>query len=451
MKSNTRNVFILTIGLVLGVSLTIGHAVFADKDKPGPLPLNELNTFTEVFSNIKNNYVEPVDDKTLLDNAIRGMLAGLDPHSAYLDSEEFEELQVGTTGEFGGLGIEVGMEDGFVKVISPIDDTPAQKAGIESGDLIIRLDETPVKGLTLKEAVDIMRGKPGTNIVLTVVREGRDKPFKVTIERAIIKVKSVKTKNFSDGYGYVRITQFQSNTGENLVDAIDELKKKNDGKLNGLVLDLRNNPGGVLSAAVAVSDAFLEKGLIVYTEGRVDDSELKFKATPADVISGAPMVVLINGGSASASEIVAGALQDHKRAVIMGTKSFGKGSVQTIIPMKGNTALKLTTARYYTPSGRSIQAEGIVPDIPLEHVKVASVEEPEFEPIKEADLTRHLENNNGKDADKKDKSDKKGSADESKSDEGDDNDMATLAKKDYQLYEALNLLKGLHILKQTKI
>jgi carboxyl-terminal processing protease len=447
MKSNTRNIFVLSIGLILGVSLTIGHTVFADRDKPSPLPLDELSTFTEVFSNIKNNYVEPVDDRTLLDNAIRGMLSGLDPHSAYLDTEAFDELQVGTSGEFGGLGIEVGMEDGFVKVISPIDDTPAQKAGIQSGDLIIRLDETPVKGLTLKEAVDIMRGKPGSTIVLTVVREGQDKPLKITIERAVIKVKSVKNKYFDDGYGYIRITQFQSNTGEYLVDAIDKLKKKHDGNLNGLILDLRNNPGGVLSAAVSVSDAFLEKGLIVYTEGRVDDSELKFKATPTDVIKGAPLVVLVNGGSASASEIVAGALQDHKRAIIMGTKTFGKGSVQTIIPMKDNTALKLTTARYYTPSGRSIQAEGIVPDILLENVRVASVEAPEFEPVKEADLSRHLENPNGTGA-----KNKKGNSDaDVKSEEEAATDEATLASKDYQLYEALNLLKGLYILQQSKI
>lgn len=447
MKSNTRNVFILSIGLILGVSLTIGHAVFAERDNPSPLPLDELTTFTEVFANIKNNYVEPVDDRTLLDNAIRGMLAGLDPHSSYLDKDAFEELQVGTTGEFGGLGIEVGMEDGFVKVISPIDDTPAQKAGIEAGDLIIRLNETPVKGLTLKEAVDIMRGEPGSKIVLTVVREGQDKPLKITIERAIIKVKSVKSKNFDHGFAYLRITQFQSNTTDNLIEAIDKLKEENDGSLNGLVLDLRNNPGGVLNAAVGVSDAFLEKGLIVYTEGRVDDSELKFKATPTDILKGAPLVVLINGGSASASEIVAGALQDHKRAVIMGTKSFGKGSVQTIIPMKDDTALKLTTARYYTPSGRSIQAEGIVPDIKLENVKVASVEEPEFAPVKEADLSRHLENG----TEKSDKESKKESDTESAEAEEEDQIMAKLAKQDYQLYEALNLLKGLYILKQSQI
>jgi len=449
MKSSTRNLFILTVGLTLGVSLTIGHSVFADRDKPAPLPLNELNTFTEVFANIKSSYVEPVDDKTLIDYAIRGMLSGLDPHSAYLDTEAFAELQVGTSGEFGGLGIEVGMEDGFVKVISPIDDTPAQKAGVEAGDLIIRLDETPVKGLTLKEAVDIMRGKPGSTIVLTIVREGRDKPFKLTLERAIIKVKSVKTKNFDQGFGYVRITQFQSNTGENLIEAIEDLKKKNDGNLKGLVLDLRNNPGGVLSAAVSVSDAFLEKGLIVYTEGRVADAELKFKATPTDNLKGAPLVVLINGGSASASEIVAGALQDHKRAVIIGTKSFGKGSVQTIIPMNDNTALKLTTARYYTPSGRSIQAEGIVPDILLENVKLAAVEEPEFEPLKEADLSRHLENGkaNGKAKNAEDK--KTGATPDLETTDG-SSDKAPLASQDYQLFEALNLLKGLYILQESK-
>ena len=430
MKSNTRNVFILTIGLVLGVSLTIGHAVFADRDKPGPLPLNELNTFTEVFSNIKNNYVEPVDDKTLLDSAIRGMLAGLDPHSAYLDSEAYEELQVGTTGEFGGLGIEVGMEDGFVKVIAPIDDTPAQRAGIKAGDLVIRLDDTPVKGMTLNDAVKIMRGKPGTDIVLTIVREGLDKPLQIKITRDIIKVKSVKSRTLAPGYGYLRISQFQSKTADYLVDAIKKLKKENGGTLKGLILDLRNNPGGVLNGAVAVSDAFLTKGLIVYTEGRIDDSSLRFNATPDDIIDNAPMVVLVNQGSASASEIVAGALQDQKRAIIMGEQTFGKGSVQTILPLSGGTALKLTTARYFTPSGRSIQAEGIKPDIELRPLEVSEVEKG-IEPLKEADLSRHLQNGNGgakHDANKADKS-----ADEA------------LVHDDYQLYEALNMLKGLVI------
>lgn len=447
MKPYTRNILILVLGLGIGISLSVGQGVFAVKEstESAPLPLDELNTFTEVFSNIKNNYVEPVGDRELLESAIRGMLSGLDPHSAYLDADAYNELQVGTSGEFGGLGIEVGMEDGFVRVIAPIDDTPAQRAGVEAGDLIIRLDDTPVKGLTLKEAVDIMRGKPGTKIVLTIVREGSDKPLKITIKRDIIQVKSVKSRMLEDGFAYVRITQFQSHTSENLTESIDELRDENDAPLKGLVLDLRNNPGGVLSAAVGVSDAFLENGLIVYTEGRIEDSELKFKATPADILKGAPIVVLVNGGSASASEIVAGALQDHKRAVIMGSKSFGKGSVQTILPMKDSTALKLTTARYYTPSGRSIQAEGIVPDISLENVKLASVEESEFSPIKEADLSGHLENG-GKETDKNDVT-----AEGQESTEADEDNKESLASEDYQLFEALNLLKGLYILQQQQL
>ena len=440
MKSKTRNFLILILGLTLGVTMSLGLSVFADRDNAnlGPLPLQELRTFSDIFANIKSNYVEPVEDKELLENAIRGMLSGLDPHSAYLDPEDYKELQVGTTGEFGGLGIEVGMEDGFVKVIAPIDDTPAQRAGIVAGDLIIRLDDTPVKGLTLKDAVEIMRGEPDTDIVLTIVREGLDKPLKIKITRAIIKVTSVKHRLLDPGFGYVRITQFQSNTSENLLDAIDKLKQENDGPLQGLVLDLRNNPGGVLSAAVDVADAFLEKGLIVYTKGRAADSEVEFKATPKDVLDKAPLVVLINVGSASASEIVAGALQDHHRAVIMGSKSFGKGSVQTVLPMKNGAALKLTTARYYTPSGRSIQAEGIVPDIKLERVKVTALEQSEFAPVKEADLAGHLENGEGQKG-------KGGAQDEQQTDE---EKRAQLLNEDYQLYEALNLLKGIQILKQ---
>jgi carboxyl-terminal processing protease len=432
-------VLILAIGLILGVSLTIGHGVFAEREAPAPLPLKELRTFTDVFANIKNNYVEPVDDKELIDNAVRGMLSGLDPHSAYLDVESYEELQVGTTGEFGGLGIEVGMENGFVKVIAPIDDTPAQRAGVEAGDLIIRLDDTPVKGMTLKEAVDMMRGKPGTSITLTIVREGLDKPLKTVITRAVIKVKSVKSRVLEPGYGYLRITQFQSATGETLVEAINTLKKDSGG-LKGVVLDLRNNPGGVLNAAVDVSDAFLDKGLVVYTEGRTEDSRVEFPASPGDLLSGAPIVVLVNVGSASASEIVAGALQDHKRAIIMGSKTFGKGSVQTVLPMNDGSALKLTTARYYTPSGRSIQAEGIVPDIQLENVKLAAVEEPEFEAIKEADLSRHLDNGDGGGEAMPAAETPAAGAEKKES----------LANEDYQLYEALNLLKGLNILKQTR-
>ena len=434
MKPKFQNSLLVLTGLVAGVLVSIGHGVFAERDSaPATLPVEELRTFSDVFGRIKNDYVVDVDDKELIENAIRGMLSGLDPHSAYLDAEQFTELQVGTTGQFGGLGIEVGMENGFVKVIAPIDDTPAQRAGVEAGDLVIRLDDTPVKGMTLNEAVKIMRGKPGSDIELTIVREGVDQPLKINITRDIIKVKSVRARMLEPGYGYLRISQFQSKTAENMVDAIDKLKKENKGALDGLVLDLRNNPGGVLNGAVAVSDAFLKKGMIVYTEGRIADSRLRFNATPDDVIDGAPLVVLVNQGSASASEIVAGALQDHKRAIIVGVKTFGKGSVQTILPLSSESALKLTTARYFTPSGNSIQAEGITPDIELESVKVASVDR-NIEPLKEANLTGHLENGNGNDNDGKD---------------GDDKDEDTLsASDDYMLYEALNLLKGLAILQE---
>ena len=436
MKSSMRNTLLISIGLVMGASLTIGQNVMAEKEviKASPLPLEELRTFSEVFGKIKSDYVEPTEDASLLNNAIRGMLTGLDPHSTYLDADAYKELQVGTSGEFGGLGIEVGMENGFVKVISPIDDTPAQRAGVAAGDVIIRIDDTPVKGLTLNQSVKLMRGKPGTDIELTIIREGRDKPLKIVITRDIIQVNSVKHRLLDPDYGYVRITQFQSKTGEDLIKAISKLKKESgQDNLNGLILDLRNNPGGVLNAAVSVSDAFLTDGLVVYTEGRVKDSKMEFKATPNDVIKGAPLIVLVNGGSASASEIVAGALQDHKRAIIMGSKTFGKGSVQTILPMQNGAALKLTTARYYTPAGRSIQAEGITPDIPLERVKITKIDASGFESVKEADLSGHLENNSSQ-------GDKSADSDQEKQ---------SLADKDYQLYEALNLLKGLHILQRN--
>ncbi len=449
MSDKKRNLLVLAIGITLGVGIAIGAGVWAERTEEAntTIPLDDLRAFTEVFAKIKSDYVEPVEDKVLLEHAISGMLSNLDPHSSYLDAESYKELQVGTSGEFGGLGIEVTMENGFVKVMSPIDDTPAQKAGLRTGDIIIRLDSTPVKGLSLKDAVDIMRGKPGTDILLTVIREGAEKPLKFTLTRAIIKVKSVKSRSLEKGYGYLRITQFQSHTPENMIEAIGELKRENGGELKGLVLDLRNNPGGVLSAAVSVSDAFLESGLIVYTEGRVKDSEMKFKATPSDVLNGSPIVVLINAGSASASEIVAGALQDHHRAVIMGEKSFGKGSVQTIVPIGTGAALKLTTARYYTPSGRSIQAEGINPDIPLVNMTVAAADTPEFEPVKESNLTGHLENGKEKDQANEPKTEPlpKGGASETP---GKDAKDGPLAKTDYQLHEALNLLKGLNILQK---
>jgi len=434
--SKKNHIFIMSLGVLLGVCLSIGGSVFAERgDDSGTqqvesLPYEDLRTFTEIFGRIKKDYVEPVSDKKLLEGAIRGMLTELDPHSAYLDSEQYNELKVGTTGQFGGLGIEVTMEDGFVKVVAPIDDTPAQKAGMQAGDLIIRLDEKPVKGMSLMDAVKIMRGEPGSEIKLTVVREGEEAPLNFTLTRAIIKVKSVRQRTLEKGFGYLRISSFQSRTGSSVKKAVKELKKENNGKLKGLVLDLRNNPGGVLNAAVAVSDAFLKSGLIVYTEGRIEDSEMKFSAAPDDILDGAPIVVLINAGSASASEIVAGALQDHKRAVIMGEKSFGKGSVQTILPTSNGGAVKLTTARYYTPSGRSIQAEGIVPDIRLSRMKLEALDKPVFQPVKEADLSRHLENGNGK----------------KKSRDGGEKGQKQSEIKDYALHEALNLLKGISIL-----
>jgi carboxyl-terminal processing protease len=440
MKQTRKTFLVLMLGLGLGVSLSIGHGVFAERENVRAiLPLEELRTFTDVFASIKNNYVEAVDDRDLINNAVRGMLSGLDPHSAFLDRDAYSELQVGTSGEFGGLGIEVGMEDGFVKVIAPIDDTPAQRAGVEAGDLIVRLDDTPVKGLTLKEAVDIMRGKPGTDITLTIVREGLSAPIKTTITRAIIKVKSVRSELLEPGFGYLRITQFQSSTGENLLQAVASLREQNGGDLQGVILDLRNNPGGVLNAAVDVSDAFLSKGLIVYTEGRTEGSKIEFSATPGDVLNGAPIVVLVNVGSASASEIVAGALQDHKRAIIMGSRTFGKGSVQTILPMNNGTALKLTTARYFTPSGRSIQAEGITPDIQLENMRLAAAEDNGIGAVKEADLSRHL--GNGRSG-----ADSKPATTSSTPDK--EKSRTPIASEDYQLYEALNLLKGLAIMKQ---
>lgn len=424
----------LTIALVIGAPLA--HA--AETAKPAtvapttvtaqaPLPLDELRTFAEVMDRIKAAYVEPVDDKTLLENAIKGMLSNLDPHSAYLGPEDFQELQESTSGEFGGLGIEVGMEDGFVKVVSPIDDTPASRAGIEAGDLIVKIDGQPTRGQTMTEAVDKMRGKIGQKITLTLVRDGGT-PFDVTLARAVIQVKSVKSQLLEDGYGYIRITQFQVKTGEEVGKALAKLRKDNGKKLRGLVLDLRNNPGGVLQAAVEVADHFLTKGLIVYTKGRIANSELRFSADPADASEGVPLVVLINGGSASASEIVAGALQDQKRGVLMGTDSFGKGSVQTVLPLNNDRALKITTALYYTPNGRSIQAQGIVPDIEVRRAKITS--EQDNDNFKEADLQGHLGNGNGG-ADRP-----SGKAASKKARPQDD---------DFQLSQALNLLKGLSI------
>jgi carboxyl-terminal processing protease len=402
------------------------------------LPLEDIRVFTEVYAKVKSDYVEDVKDKTLLENSIKGMINGLDPHSAYLDPEEYKTLQEGTTGEFGGLGIEVGIEDGFIRVISPIDDTPAQKAGVQAGDIIVKIDDTPTKGMNLNDAVEKMRGRPGSPIHLTIQRQGQEKPIELTIVRDTIKVDSVKARTLEPGYGYVRISNFQQHTGEDLTAALTKLKKDNGDKLKGIVLDLRNNPGGVLNAAVEVCDTFMESGKIVYTQGRVKDSQLDFSAKAGDMLNGAPIVVLVNGGSASASEIVAGALQDSQRAVIMGSQTFGKGSVQTILPMNNGAALKITTARYYTPKGRSIQAEGITPDIKLQNVKIASVDEELEAGIKERDLSGHLVNEKNPD----------GNAAPGKSAPASKPGEAQTQNDDYDLHEALNMLRGMSLLRE---
>lgn len=426
-----RPVLLVMCGALLGGTLMLGSTVFATRQSNNDiLPLEQMRTFTDVFSRIKSNYVEDISDDELLEHAIRGMLNGLDPHSSYLNTEEFNELRIGTTGEFGGLGIEVGMEDGFVRVVSPIDDTPAQRAGMLSGDLIIRLDDTPVKGLSLNDAVKLMRGKPGSTIDLTVIREGEDRPLTITLERAVIKTTSVRSRMLDEDYGYVRISHFQTKTSEDMQKAIKKLKKEAGGDLGGMILDLRNNPGGVLSGARHVSDAFLDDGLIVYTDGREPGSKLRYTATSGDLIDGAPLIVLVNGGSASASEIVAGAMQDHGRGIIMGTKTFGKGSVQTIQDLPGGGAVKLTTARYYTPNGRSIQAQGIEPDIETKQATLTQVEN-SIDPLTESSLSGHLENEKDGDADAA---------------EAEESENERLIRDDYQLYEALNLLRGLNIL-----
>lgn len=442
MSAATRHGLILGLGLILGISIAAGHRVSAEREvvNTDDLPLVELRNFIDVLDRIKQDYVEPVEERVLLEDAIRGMLNGLDPHSSYLDEDAFKDLQVGTSGEFGGLGIEVGLEDGFIKVIAPIDDTPAEKAGVQAGDLIIRLDDKPVKGLALSEAVKMMRGRPNTEIKLTIVRAGEDKPLDITIVRDVIRVQSVKSRLLEPDFGYVRVTQFQAKTARSLGQALNNLKKQNEKPLKGVVIDLRNNPGGVLNAAVEVSDVFLDQGTVVYTEGRSNGAKQQFKATPGDLLEGVPIVVLVNGGSASASEIVAGALQDHQRAIVMGEQTFGKGSVQTILPMGNGAAVKLTTARYYTPNGRSIQAAGIEPDIKLQRYKLSLAEDATLGLIKEADLTRHLENGSVQDEIQTD-------APEA---DATDESVSSLAQTDYQLYEALNLLKGLTLLQRRE-
>ena len=437
MMKLIRNPWVaICLAAVLGASISITGTVYAKRSSQPTLPVEDIRNIAQVLEHVKRAYVEEIDDKTLLENAIRGMLTGLDPHSAYLSLNDYSELRESTSGKFGGLGIEVSMEDGFVKVVTPIDDTPADRAGIEPGDLIVKLDATPVKGLSLGEAVEIMRGEPGTTIVLTVVREDQVAPFEVTIERDVIKVTSVRFRALEPGYGYIRISQFQERTGDDFKKAIKTLREDSQGQLKGLVLDLRNNPGGVLQAAVEVVDAMMGKALVVYTQGRLADSERHYYASDNDISEQVPLVVLINGGSASASEIVAGAIQDHKRGVIMGTRSFGKGSVQTIMQLSETAALKLTTARYFTPSGRSIQALGIVPDVVVERATLTTVEKGVG--FKESDLPGRLNNPKLQ----------KQAAEEAAADTQTEQAERTLAQSDYQLFEALTLLKGMAILAQ---
>ena len=400
-----------------------------DNEATTPLPLEQLRVFTEIFARIKAAYVEEISDEELLDNAIQGMLSGLDPHSVYLDNDAYDDLQVGTEGKFGGLGIEVTTENGMVRIITPIDDTPAARAGLKSGDYIVRINDEPVRNMPLDEAIENMRGEPGTDIVLGILREGETSPFDVTITRAIIRIASVRGRLLDNGIGYVRITQFQASTAESLRERLRILKEQNEGSLSGLVLDLRNNPGGLLNGAVSVVDAFISEGEIVSTKGRIEDAILSFSATKSDALEGSPMVVLVNGGSASAAEIVAGALQDHKRAIIMGTTTFGKGSVQTILPVTGEGAVKLTTARYYTPHDRSIQAEGIVPDVVVADLEVSRRDDNGSRRLREADLPGHLDNE-----------DEEESAREP--DSGTD-------INDYQLNEALNVLRGILVFRET--
>lgn len=446
-SSGLKKLTLISTGAILGALIAVGTTVFADKETTqdtatkteAALPLQELRAFVEVFERVSHDYVDEIDDKKLLEGAISGMLSSLDPHSSYLPPTDFKEMEEHTRGEFGGLGMEVGMEDGFVKVISPIDDTPAQQAGIQSGDLIIKLGNEPVKGKTLSEAVKIMRGKPGTKLLLTIVRKNEDAPLKIEITRAIIKVKSLKQRMLKDGVGYARISQFQVRTGSDLVQSLAKLEKENGAPLEGLVLDLRNNPGGVLNAAVQVSDIFLKDGLIVYTEGRIKNSQMRFEAVKGDLMNGKPIVVLINEGSASASEIVAGALQDQKRAIIAGRTSFGKGSVQTLLQLNNGAAIKVTTARYYTPSGRSIQAEGIKPDVKIDLVKVEKLSKDDTVNVKESDLTGHLEN--GDSSNDKPKVDEKTKAAE---------ELEKLLERDYELDEALRLLKAMSLAQQMK-
>jgi carboxyl-terminal processing protease len=411
-----------------------------------PLPLDEIRIFAQVLNQIRKAYVEPIDDKTLLENAIKGMLAGIDPHSSYLVDDDYSELQESTTGEFGGLGVEVSIENGLIKIIAPMDDSPAARAGIKAGDVIIKLDDTPTGDVTLGDTSELLRGEPGTDITLTILREGAAEPLEITVTREIIKTRSIRYRSLEPGYGYVRISQFSANTGDEVVDALAKLEAENK-QLKGLVMDLRNNPGGVLQSAVKVVDSFVTDGRIVYTKGRVEGADMSFDADAEDPSHGVPLVVLIDGGSASASEIVAGALQDLHRAIILGTKSFGKGSVQTVLPLAEDRAIKLTTALYYTPSGRSIQARGIEPDIIVNRGQVTRIPD-SITSYREADLSRHLETSSTDGNTDAEGAVQEGAAPVAQPAAAPD--PKDVLVEDYQLHEALNVLKGLNIVQSRR-
>ena len=426
MKTSRLAVLALATGMTFGLA----SPSLAQSSSSSAETYRLLNLFGDVFEQVKTKYVEKVDDKQLIEAAINGMLTSLDPHSSYLNMDNFEEMQVDTRGEFGGLGIEVTMEEGFVKVISPIYDTPAEKAGLQPGDFITHIDGTAIRGKTLNDAVEMMRGKVNTDIILTIIRKGEQAPFDVTLTRAVIKIQSVRAEVKED-IGYIRITKFNEQTFSGLQRAIGDMRDQIGPEIKGLVIDMRNNPGGLLDQAISVSDAFLDKGEIVSTRPRDTENTERYNARTGDLAEGLPMVVLINDGSASASEIVAGALQDHRRAVIMGTRSFGKGSVQTILPMPGNVALRLTTARYYTPSGKSIQEVGIVPDIIVPQARVESIENDVRR--SEASLSGALRNED------------EGTSDAEKDANSRRDDAEQLSIDDYQLSRALDMIRGISL------
>jgi carboxyl-terminal processing protease len=438
-KNKGRKIAVL-IAAVSALIVIVGTGVQRRCAAEGGNDYESIEMFTDVLKIVQKNYVEEVDTKKLIYGAINGMLSSLDPHSSFLPPDMYKEMKIETKGSFGGLGIEITIKDGYLTVISPIEDTPAFRAGIKSGDQILKIEDKLTKDMSIIDAVKRMRGQKGSKITITIMREGFEKPKNFTLVRDVIQVKSIKFKSLDDGYGYIRLAQFQEKTDEDLVKALTALKKENGGTLKGLILDMRNDPGGLLEQAVKVADHFIADGLIVYTEGRDQDSKMRFSARKGEKELGYPMVVLINGGSASASEIVAGALQDHNRAVVLGTQSFGKGSVQTIIPLSEDSGLRLTTARYFTPKGRSIQAKGITPDIVVENLEITAAEKKDVLSIREKDLENHFETDSKEEKREKEKK---------KEEKPPTSKMDEQIKGDYQLLRALDLLKGWDILKKV--